>query len=101
MKTFKITFEGRCKDQPPVKEDLTQRVLAANPAAAVMALYESFDVLDVHAIEEVTEFNTAEYLRHNRPSQYPRDRDDPPAPDTESPFSESIGAERCTNTGVG
>jgi len=63
MKTFKITFEGRYKDQLPITERLTQWVPAANPAAAVLALYDAFDVLVVHDIDEVTEFKTAEYQR--------------------------------------
>ena len=94
MKTFKITFEGRYKDQPPISENLTQWVSASTSATAVLALYDDFDVLTVQDIEEVTEFNTAEYLRDNRPSPYPRDREDPPAPDAETPFSERIGEER-------
>lgn len=93
VKTFRITFEGRYKDQPPISETMTQWVRAAHSAAAVLALYDDFDVLAVQDIEEVTEFNTAEYLRDNRPSPYPRDRDEPPAPDVEIPFSERIGEE--------
>jgi len=97
MKTFKITFEGRYKDQLPITERLTQWVPAANPAAAVLALYDAFDVLVVHDIDEVTEFKTAEYLRDN-PRDFPEvHREDG---DEDTP-NEAIGEERGPHRGVG
>lgn len=94
MPTFKLTFEGYYRDQPPITETLTQWVSAESHARAVLSLYDDFMVLDLLDIEDVPEFNTAEYLREHRPSPCPRDRDDPPAPDMETPFSERIGEER-------
>ena len=94
MPTFKLTFEGYYRDQPPITETLVQLASADTRARAILSLYDAFMVADLLGIEEVTEFDTAEYLREHRQSPYPRDRDDPPAPDMETPFSERIGEEK-------
>lgn len=94
MPTFKLTFEGYYRDQPPITETLTQWVSAESHARAGLSLYDDFNVVSISTIEQMN-FDISEYLRNNQPDfpeHYQEEPDDGP--------SEAIGDERYPGMGV-